>query len=179
MVDDTGVRSVHRLCVLALLIGVTGSNGRTTVKEMCAAILRAASRDGFGEESVLATRGNLNNDIGMPLTLPELRDFHRAAVIEMGMNHPGEIGYLSALAQPTVALRTTPSAHLEGMGTSTKSRREGRAIYEGRRAACGDQRRRSARRHWRSLNAGPPIGHSASTIRRTVPREIHAASARG
>ncbi len=72
------------------LIGVTGSNGKTTVKEMCSAILRAqAHHEGFGDESVLATRGNLNNDIGMPLTLLELRDFHRAAVIEMGMNHPG------------------------------------------------------------------------------------------
>ena len=66
------------------LIGITGSNGKTTVKEMCAAILRAHFDDG---EAVLATVGNLNNDIGLPLTLLKLRRSHRAAVIEMGMNH--------------------------------------------------------------------------------------------
>jgi UDP-N-acetylmuramoyl-tripeptide--D-alanyl-D-alanine ligase len=68
------------------LLGITGSNGKTTVKEMCAAILRA--HFGGRGDSVLATRGNLNNDIGLPLTLLGLRDTHRAAVIEMGMNHP-------------------------------------------------------------------------------------------
>ncbi len=115
------------------LIGVTGSNGKTTVKEMCAAILRAqAHHEGFGDESVLATRGNLNNDIGMPLTLLELRDFHRAAVIEMGMNHPGEIAYLSALAQPTVAIvNNAQRAHLQGMGTLEEVAHEKGAIYVG------------------------------------------------
>ncbi|GAB1459922.1 UDP-N-acetylmuramoyl-tripeptide--D-alanyl-D-alanine ligase [Thauera sp.] len=143
------------------LIGVTGSNGKTTVKEMCAAILRAqASRDGFGEESVLATRGNLNNDIGMPLTLLELRDFHRAAVIEMGMNHPGEIGYLSALAQPTVALvNNAQRAHLLGMGSVDEVAREKGAIYEGLGGAGvavinADDPHAG---YWRSLNAGRPI----------------------
>jgi UDP-N-acetylmuramoyl-tripeptide--D-alanyl-D-alanine ligase len=82
------------------LIGVTGSNGKTTVKEMLAAILAAE----FGDEHCLATRGNLNNDIGVPLTLLRLREVHRAAVIELGMNHPGEIASLSAIAQPTVGL---------------------------------------------------------------------------
>jgi UDP-N-acetylmuramoyl-tripeptide--D-alanyl-D-alanine ligase len=82
------------------VIGVTGSNGKTTVKEMLASILAAE----FGQEHCLATRGNLNNDIGVPLTLLRMTDAHRAAVIELGMNHPGEIAQLSAIAQPTVGL---------------------------------------------------------------------------
>lgn len=94
------------------LIGITGSNGKTTVKEMCAAILRTQG----GE--VLATAGNFNNDIGLPLTLLKLRDAHGAAVIEMGMSHAGEIDYLSRLAAPTVAVVTNAQrAHLEGLGT--------------------------------------------------------------
>jgi UDP-N-acetylmuramoyl-tripeptide--D-alanyl-D-alanine ligase len=76
------------------LVAVTGSNGKTTVKEMLAAILREAA----GEDGVLATQGNLNNDIGMPLTLLKLRAQHQYAVIEMGMNHPGEIAYLTGIA---------------------------------------------------------------------------------
>ena len=97
------------------LLGITGSNGKTTVKEMCAAILRAQ----FGHaDSVLATVGNLNNDIGLPLTLLTLRESHRAAVIEMGMNRAGEIDYLTRLARPSVALiNNAQRAHLEGLGT--------------------------------------------------------------
>jgi UDP-N-acetylmuramoyl-tripeptide--D-alanyl-D-alanine ligase len=98
------------------LIGVTGSNGKTTVKEMCAAILRA--HFGHVPDSVLATAGNFNNDIGLPLTLLKLRASHRAAVIEMGMNHPGEIDYLTRLARPSVALvNNAQRAHLEGLGS--------------------------------------------------------------
>jgi UDP-N-acetylmuramoyl-tripeptide--D-alanyl-D-alanine ligase len=82
------------------LIAVTGSNGKTTVKEMIAAILDAA----FGPENQMATRGNFNNEIGVPLTLFRLNPAHRAAVIELGMNHPGEIAVLAAMAQPTIAL---------------------------------------------------------------------------
>ncbi len=82
------------------LIAVTGSNGKTTTKEMIAAILRAWQ----GDAAVLATRGNLNNDIGVPLTLLELHHDHRVAVVELGMNHPGEIADLAALAKPTVGL---------------------------------------------------------------------------
>ncbi len=82
------------------LIGVTGSNGKTTVKEMIASILATA----FGADCVLATRGNLNNEIGVPLTLFRLDARHRAAVIEMGMNHPGEITRLAEIAAPTVGL---------------------------------------------------------------------------
>jgi len=98
------------------LIGITGSNGKTTVKEMCVAILRA--QGGVAGGAVLATEGNLNNDIGLPLTLLKLRETHTAAVIEMGMNHLGEIDYLTHLAMPTVAVITNAQrAHLEGLGT--------------------------------------------------------------
>jgi UDP-N-acetylmuramoyl-tripeptide--D-alanyl-D-alanine ligase len=102
------------------LIGITGSNGKTTVKEMCAAILREHERrdDLEPAETVLATAGNLNNDIGLPLMLLRLHAGHRAAVIEMGMNHPGEIAYLTSLARPTVALvNNAQRAHLAGLGT--------------------------------------------------------------
>ncbi|MDO8788688.1 MAG: UDP-N-acetylmuramoyl-tripeptide--D-alanyl-D-alanine ligase [Sulfuritalea sp.] len=98
------------------LIGITGSNGKTTVKEMCAAILRA--QHGDAADSVLATVGNFNNDIGLPLTLLRLRGSHRAAVIEMGMNHAGEIDYLTHLTRPSVALvNNAQRAHLAGLGS--------------------------------------------------------------
>jgi UDP-N-acetylmuramoyl-tripeptide--D-alanyl-D-alanine ligase len=82
------------------VIVVVGSNGKTTVKEMIASVLRAH----FGAAAVHATRGNFNNAIGLPLTLLALRPEHRAAVVELGMNHPGETTTLAAIAQPTVAL---------------------------------------------------------------------------
>jgi len=110
------------------LIGITGSNGKTTVKEMCAAILRAH----FGQHRVLATTGNLNNDIGLPLTLLKLRNTHHAAVIEMGMNHPGEIAYLTQIARPTVALvNNAQRAHLAGLGTLADVARAKGEIFEG------------------------------------------------
>lgn len=94
----------------ARVVGVTGSNGKTTVKEMLAAIL---SRRG----KTLATAGNFNNDIGMPLTLCRLQD-EIYAVIEMGANHPGEIEYLSRIARPDVAvLNNAGRAHLQGFGS--------------------------------------------------------------
>ncbi|MBX2878496.1 MAG: UDP-N-acetylmuramoyl-tripeptide--D-alanyl-D-alanine ligase [Granulosicoccus sp.] len=93
------------------VVAITGSNGKTTVKEMVATILRQLG-------PVLATEGNLNNDIGLPLTLLKLRDKHQYAVVEMGANHVGEIGYLSGLAKPDVATITNvSSAHLEGFGS--------------------------------------------------------------
>lgn len=96
------------------LIGVTGSNGKTTVKEMIASILAAA----FGEDARLATQGNLNNEIGVPLTLMRLEASHRAAVVELGMNHPGEIGRLAAIAQPNVGLvNNAQREHQEFMHT--------------------------------------------------------------
>ncbi len=110
------------------VIGVTGSNGKTTVKDMCASILRAH----FGDDAVLATAGNLNNDIGQPLTLLALRDHHRAAVIEMGMNSPGEIAYLTRIASPTVAIvNNAQRAHLLGMGSVAEVAREKGTLYDG------------------------------------------------
>ena len=109
------------------VIAVTGSNGKTTTKEMIAAILKAQ----FGD-AVLATRGNLNNDIGLPLTLLALDETHLAAVIEMGMNHPGEIAYLAGLGAPNVALVTNAQrAHLEGMGDMDEVAREKGSIFTG------------------------------------------------
>ncbi len=107
------------------VIAVTGSNGKTTTKEMLAAI--------FGQRgSVLATQGNLNNEIGVPLTLLRLRKEHRYAVIEMGASHPGEIAYLSGLARPTVALITNAAvAHLGGFGSLDEVARTKGGIYEG------------------------------------------------
>lgn len=93
------------------LIGVTGSNGKTTTKELLGSIL---SRHG----PTLVTRGNLNNHIGMPLMLLELTAEHRYAVIEMGANHLGEIARLASLAEPTVGVVTNAgAAHLEGFGS--------------------------------------------------------------
>ena len=109
------------------LIAVTGSNGKTTTKEMIAAILKAQ----FGD-AVLATRGNFNNDIGLPITLLGLNATHRAAVIEMGMNHPGEIAYLAPIGAPTVALVTNAQrAHLEGMGDLDEVAREKGSVFVG------------------------------------------------
>ena len=97
------------------LVAITGSNGKTTVKEMLASILRAACQH---PEQVLATQGNLNNHIGLPLTLLKLQQQHRYAVAEMGMNHSGEISYLSHIAQPNVAvINNAASAHIGELGS--------------------------------------------------------------
>ena len=94
-----------------LLVGVTGSNGKTTVKEMAAAIFRTLG-------PVSATRGNLNNEIGVPLTLCDLDAGHRIAVVELGANHRGEIAALTTLARPSVGVVTQCApAHLEGFGS--------------------------------------------------------------
>ncbi len=109
------------------LVALTGSSGKTTVKEMLAAILREVA-DG----AVLATRGNLNNDIGVPLTLLELRDTHRCAVIELGMNHAGEISRLTRLARPDVALiNNAGRAHIEHLGSIEAIARAKGEIFEG------------------------------------------------
>ena len=93
------------------VVGVTGSNGKTTTKELIGSILSQLG-------PTLVTRGNLNNHIGVPLTLLELTGQHRYAVIEMGANHLGEIAHLAALAEPTVGIVTNAgAAHLEGFGS--------------------------------------------------------------
>jgi UDP-N-acetylmuramoyl-tripeptide--D-alanyl-D-alanine ligase len=107
------------------LIGVTGSNGKTTVTQMIASILRAWKGD-----AAFATQGNFNNDIGVPLTLLRLRAGHAAAVIEMGMNHPGEIATLATMGQPTVALvNNAQREHLEFMHTVEAVARENGSVF--------------------------------------------------
>jgi len=107
------------------VIGVAGSNGKTTVKEMIAAILVA----GVGADHCMATRGNFNNDIGVPLTLMRIDAATRAAVVELGMNHPGEIAYLSELAGPTVGLvNNAQREHQEFMATVEAVAQENGAV---------------------------------------------------
>jgi UDP-N-acetylmuramoyl-tripeptide--D-alanyl-D-alanine ligase len=111
------------------VVALTGSNGKTTVKEMLASVLREATGNA---DSVLATTGNLNNDIGMPLTLLRLRATHRYAVIEMGMNHPGEIDYLTRIARPDVAIINNAAvAHLAGLGSVEAVARAKGEIFAG------------------------------------------------
>ena len=110
------------------VIGVTGSNGKTTVKEMIAAILAAA----LDKSQFLATSGNLNNDIGVPLTVLRLHQKCRAAVIELGMNHPGEIAVLAAIAQPTLGLvNNAQREHQEFMESIEAVAKENGAVLSG------------------------------------------------
>ena len=106
------------------LIAVTGSNGKTTVTQMIASILRAWKPD-----HAFATEGNLNNDIGVPLTLLRLRASHQVGVVELGMNHPGEIACLAAMTRPSVALvNNAQREHLEFMATVEAVARENGAV---------------------------------------------------
>lgn len=116
VVDDT-LRALGLLAadwrrqMPATVIGITGSNGKTTLKEMVASCLSLAAK-------TLATQGNLNNEIGVPLMLARLGEDHRFAVIEMGANHAGEIARLTALVRPQiVAITNAAPAHLEGFGS--------------------------------------------------------------
>jgi UDP-N-acetylmuramoyl-tripeptide--D-alanyl-D-alanine ligase len=108
------------------LIAVTGSNGKTTVTQMVASVLRAAHG-----AAAFATEGNLNNHIGLPLTLLRLRDGHRAGVVELGMNHPGEIAQLAQIAAPTVALvNNAQREHQEFMASVEAAARENGAVID-------------------------------------------------
>ncbi len=116
----TGWRALQALPLAA----ITGSNGKTTVTQMLASILRA-----WLGEAALATQGNLNNEIGVPLTLLRLRPWHEAAAVELGMNHPGEIARLAAMAQPTVALvNNAQREHLEFMHSVEAVARENGSV---------------------------------------------------
>ena len=107
------------------VIAITGSNGKTTVRSMVQAILECAGQ-------TLSTRGNLNNDIGLPLTLARLSADDHFAVIEMGMNHAGEISYLTQVARPDVAIITNASAaHLQGLGDVAGVAQAKGEIFEG------------------------------------------------
>ena len=144
------------------LIAITGSNGKTTVTQMVAAILHA-----WRGEAALSTQGNLNNDIGLPQTLLRLRDGHQVAVVELGMNHPGEIAYLAELARPTVALvNNAQREHQEFMATVEAVARENGAVFaalaQGGAAVfpAGD----AYTALWRGLVAQAPAGASARCL---------------
>ena len=133
-VDDT-LAALQKLAkawrenVNPFVLGITGSSGKTTVKEMLAGVLRHR----FSDEAVLATAGNFNNHIGLPLTLLKLNEKHRYAVIEMGMNHFGELSLLTRIASPNVALvnnalRAHVGCGFDGVGDIAKAKSE---IYEG------------------------------------------------
>ncbi len=136
------------------LVAVTGSNGKTTVKEMLTAILNVA------DKNVLATQGNLNNDIGMPMTLLKLRKQHAYAVIEMGMSHEGEIRYLTNIAKPNVAVVNNAGiAHLGEVGSREGIARAKGEIFEGLGSngiavINGDD---AFADYWQSLNANRKI----------------------
>lgn len=122
VVPDTRVAlgqlgALNRDAFAGSIAAITGSSGKTSVKELLASILRAA----FGERTVLATRGNLNNELGVPLTLLELAPTHRAAVIELGASRVGEIAYTVGLTRPHVALiNNAGSAHVGEFGGPEK-----------------------------------------------------------
>ncbi len=111
------------------VVAITGSNGKTTVKEMLAAILRVECGS---DTAVLHTEGNLNNDIGLPLMLLRLRTHHQFAVLEMGMNHTGEIDYLTRLARPDVAVvNNAMTAHIGFLGSVEAIARAKGEIFNG------------------------------------------------
>ena len=113
----------------APLVAVTGSNGKTTTKEMLTAILSVAAGS---SDKVHATYGNLNNDIGLPLTLLKIRDQHRYVVAEMGMNHLGEIDYLTHLASPNVAvINNANTAHIGELGSRENIAKAKGEIFSG------------------------------------------------
>ena len=136
------------------LVAVTGSNGKTTVKEMIVAILNAANK------SILATQGNLNNDIGMPMTLLNLQQKHDVAVIEMGMNHLGEIAYLTHLAQPNIAvINNAGTAHIGELGSRDNIAKAKGEIFaglgeDGIAVINADD---DYADYWKSLNGGKKI----------------------
>lgn len=139
------------------LVAITGSNGKTTTKEMLTAILGVVAKDA---QKVHATVGNLNNDIGLPLTLLKLRKQHAYAVIEMGMNHLGEIDYLTRIAQPTVALiNNAGTAHIGELGSRDNIAKAKGEIFNGLSAngvavLNADD---AFFAYWQSLNTGKKI----------------------
>jgi len=115
----------HRRRMGALVVAITGSNGKTTTREMTRAALAQA-----GE--TLANEGNLNNEVGAPLTMLALRERHRFLVLEIGMNHEGEIGRLAAMASPDVGVVTNAgSAHVEALGSVENVSRAKGELFHG------------------------------------------------
>ena len=176
LVDDTRsalarLAKAWRACFDIPLIAVTGSNGKTTVTQMIASILQAwHAAGGF------ATQGNLNNDIGLPLQLLRLRAGHRIAVLELGMNHPGEIAVLARIAQPTVALvNNAQREHQEFMASVEAVALENGAVLD----ALGPSGTAVFPSHTASTDSsGPCIPSSMTTVRPAMrsSRETRSAS---
>ena len=140
-----------------VVIAITGSNGKTTTKEILASILRAHT----GDAGTLATLGNLNTDIGVPMTLLNLRESHRYCAIELGMNHPGEIAMLAAIAKPTVAVVTNAQReHMEFMQTVEAAAEENASVYD---ALPGD-----GTALWNADDAHAPFFRSRAAARRGI-----------
>ena len=149
-----------------VLIAITGSNGKTTTKEILASILRAHA----GDAGTLATRGNLNTDIGVPMTLLGLRESHRYCAVELGMNHPGEIAMLAALAQPTVAVVTNAQReHMEFMQTVEAVAAENASVY--------DALPRDGTALWNADDAQAPFFRSRANGRRAIDFALDAPAA--
>lgn len=129
LVDDTlealqQLARHHRERLDIPLIGITGSNGKTTTKELIAGVLSQ-------NHNLLATKGNLNNHIGVPLSILQINDQHDIAVVEMGANHPGEIAFLSEIARPQYGIITNVGkAHLEGMGDFEGVKKTKKELYD-------------------------------------------------
>lgn len=140
------------------VVGLTGSNGKTTLKNMVASILRAACDQ--KSEAVLATEGNLNNHLGVPLMLSRLNSSHRYGVIEMGMNHFGEIAYLTQMVNPTVAIiNNAAPAHLQGVSDLAGVARAKGEIFLGlaQSGAAVLNREDAYYSYWRELITGQRI----------------------
>ncbi len=139
------------------LVGVTGSNGKTTTKEMLTAILAAAAGDAA---KVHATYGNLNNDIGLPLTLLKIKPHHEYVVAEMGMNHLGEIDYLTHIARPNVAvINNANTAHIGELGSRENIARAKGEIFAGLQegGVAVINADNDFADYWRTLNTGRRI----------------------
>jgi UDP-N-acetylmuramoyl-tripeptide--D-alanyl-D-alanine ligase len=158
----------HRASFRGAVVAITGSNGKTTCKEMCAAILGSVA-------PCLATKGNLNNEYGLPLTLLQREERHRSVVVELGMNHRGEIARLAAIAKPSVGVITNiGTAHIEFLGSRDEIAREkgdlvaalpadGVAVLNGDDRRALDQASRSAARVLR-FGLGPEADVRAERV---------------
>ncbi len=151
------------------VVALTGSNGKTTVKDMLASILAAHCG---GPDDVLATEGNLNNDIGVPLMLLRLREHHRCAALEMGMNHAGEIGYLARMASPDVALvNNAQRAHIGLLGSVEAVAKAKGEIYGGLRP--GGIALVNADDPFAPLWKGLATGHNVVTFGTSEAADVH------
>ncbi len=148
----------QRLRAKVKVLAITGSNGKTSTRKMAQAIFA-------GHFETLATQGNFNNEIGVPQTLLQLSAAHEWAIVEMGMNHPGEMGRLSAIALPDIALVTnTSGSHLEGLKTADNVARAKAEIFESPRPGAASILFRDDARY--------PILEAGATANGNIERHI-------